>query len=847
MGRCGGYLLLGLFLFLFTVPALADDYTEHWLQIALDHQQDIHFARVLLNQEGEIFVRHLDLMTLELPAPEVFGFHHDGERFHVARALPTHRVHVDLYGGYVHFIRRDGQRPFSRDGVLLLDIMLPHESPMGPVRVLERDGELFLPVSVMKALRIDVADLPEIDGHVPVHALAGDNYVVNTRALGLWVTVSPEQRQLNRLRLRGHSATEPTQPGRLSANINYDISGGVDEGAQEWRAALLGGAVAHGYGRCESRSLLARDESRWRRLDSQCSYDWPDALLFLRVGDGISRQDNLGQPVRYAGVRIGTDFSLAPAMQLQPDLLLPGTSRLPSTLELWVNQNLAGQQSVGTGPFVIEDAPTLTGAGEVRLVIEDALGGREIISLPYYSAPGLLRRGLSDWSIEAGRLRENFALAEDQYTEHLALLAGRRGMTDWLTLNARAEYQEDAFHGLGTGGVLRLWRLGQLELAAMNSRDTDAVDGKMWQGGFSRRGRRASFAVRHMRSDRRFRQLGYAEVAAAPAIQTQANVGLRMGRNLSVTVAAFQREDHDGAELRLYSAGLNMPVLQRGQLRLSATFPDKPAGDDFYGLNFTLPLGQRTSGSAGSALSGNDVSHSLNIQRNLPAGRGFGYRAGVADTNGSRVSEAELHGQTDIARLGLRARDTESGSSGSARLGGSLLVTRSGLGASREPGTAATVMLPTAGVRIYHDNQPVATTNARGRAVIAGLRPYEANRLRLESDDLPIHATLAETELTIVPARGQVVAADFDVRLQRHINARLVTAAGDRVPAGASVWLDGERQATGIGHQGVLYLRTVRSDQLALDVVWRDRRCKVSLPAVDTGVVIQDLGEQVCW
>ena len=826
--------------------AANEQYREYWLRIAVDHRQDSLFARVLVTDDGSVYVRHLDLLTLNLPAPTGFALRDDGERFHAADELPAHRVHLDLLGQHLHFIRRDGPPPFAAAGVQLLDILLDDDTRTGPVRVIERAGELWLPRSALAQLRVDPAGMPLVDDHIPVRALAGDSYALNSGALGLWMTVAPEQRSLRHVSLSGEPASGLAQPGGLSASADYDVSVGVDDQGEGWRAALIGAGVAYGYGHCQHRSLKGRDETAWRRLDSYCDYDWPDALLTMRVGDGISRQDGLGQSVRYAGASIGTDFSLAPTMNIQPDLLLLGTSRLPSTLELWVNQNLAGRESVGSGPFAIEDIPTLTGAGEIRLVVEDALGGREVIIHPYYSAPGLLRPGLTDWSLEAGRLREKFGLGDDRYTDHLAVLGGRRGMTDWLTLSGRAEYQESAFHGVAAGAALRLWRVGQLELASMVSRDEETVDGQMWQAGFSRRGRIFSFGVRHGRSDQGYRQLGFAEAGSAPARQSQANAGVRIARHMSATIAAFDREEHDGQALRLYSAGFSMRVLQRGQLRFSATIPDRPAGDNFYGLSFTLPLGQRTSGSVATSVSGDEASHSLSVQRNLPAGSGMGYRAGVTSINDARISEAEVLAQNNVARLGLTGRETEVGSSGFVRAGGSLLVTSSGLAACRDPGTAATVVLPTAGVRIYRDNQPVATTNARGRAVIAGLRPYEVNRLRLADDDLPINATLEQTELTLVPARRQVVRADFDVRLDRHVNGRLLTPSGEPVPPGASVWLDGERQATAIGHRGLLYLRTARRDDFPLEVRWNGGLCTVRLPVPEGGLMIQDIGVRTC-
>ena len=45
-------------------------------------------------------------------------------------------------------------------------------------------------------------------------------------------------------------------------------------------------------------------------------------------------------------------------------------------------------------------------------------------------------------------------------------------------------------------------------------------------------------------------------------------------------------------------------------------------------------------------------------------------------------------------------------------------------------------------VRVYLDNREAGRTDADGRLLLPGLRPYESNRVRLEVDDLPLDAEI---------------------------------------------------------------------------------------------------------
>ena len=54
--------------------------------------------------------------------------------------------------------------------------------------------------------------------------------------------------------------------------------------------------------------------------------------------------------------------------------------------------------------------PYINGAGEATVVTTDAQGRQVVTSLPFYVSNTLLARGLSDFDLSVGRLRDDYGL-----------------------------------------------------------------------------------------------------------------------------------------------------------------------------------------------------------------------------------------------------------------------------------------------------------------------------------------------------------------------------------------------------------------------------------------------------
>ena len=205
------------------------------------------------------------------------------------------------------------------------------------------------------------------------------------------------------------------------------------------------------------------------RLDTTYSYSDPNLLLTGRVGDTISGGLVWTRPIRYGGLQIQRDFGLRSDLVTQPLPNISGSAAVPSTVDVFVNSVKTYSQDVAPGPYSITNLPVVSGSGTAHVVVTDATGRSTDTAVPFFTAPTLLARGLSDFSVDAGFARRNYGLLSNDYDRRpLGSAIGRYGMTDWLTLEGHGEGGAGLVN-LGAGAVGRAGRWGTISFAGSGS------------------------------------------------------------------------------------------------------------------------------------------------------------------------------------------------------------------------------------------------------------------------------------------------------------------------------------------------------------------------------------------
>jgi outer membrane usher protein len=425
----------------------------------------------------------------------------------------------------------------------------------------------------------------------------------------------------------------------------------------------------------------------------------------------------------------------------------------------------------------------------------------------------------------------------------LGVATHRYGFTNWATGEAHLELQPDA-QNLALGGSARLGLWGVLSGGLGGSLD-EGDPGGLAQLAYEYQASDFSLGLRT-----RYTSSDFAQAGTRPGRHKrtdQLNLGFDLAGFGRIGLLALNQERHDRAATQTltgtYSLGLGPGFLL---LRAAQLFGDD---DDFaVAATYSLPLGD--SRSAASEIERRSGGTRARVQYRQGRGAsdlGLDYRLAAEVGDDARNLDARLGYQT---RLGSGEVDIEhQDGDTNLRLGvdGSVALVDGTARLSRRVGQAfGMVALPGFdNVRVYVDNREVGRTDSAGYLILPQLRPYQANKVRLEIEDLPLDARIASAEAVAVPYEGTGVTVDLDVRRERQAVARLIDGRGEALPAGlrlvsedgaASAWVARDGFTQIVGGDGVA---TVHGDALG-------RRWRCDLPPLPADGPLPDLGEIVC-
>lgn len=571
----------------------------------------------------------------------------------------------------------------------------------------------------------------------------------------------------------------------------------------------LGSFGPAGAGRA---TALLRDNGmspRAIRLDTTWTYDRPERMASLRVGDGIGHAGAWGRAMRFGGVQYATDFSTRPGFLTFPLPSLHGEASLPSTLEVYVNNSRRLQGQVPAGPFELTDLPIVTGSGQLRVVVRDLLGREQVIQQPYYVSPALLRQGLRSFSYEVGSVREDYGVASDRYGKAFIAATERRGLTDDLTGELRGEMlgRQTA---LGATGLWLVPALGLVNLSAVGSH-RPGREGVMLMGALEHQSERWNGSLQLRCGSRGFSQAGQGDVLAH---KTQTTLALGSSWQGTVLGASVVQASSWGSFERQRLLSLNAARALGRYVTAGVFMLRDLAGSGGTTLAFSLSvaLDGQHSASLGHIRRGDGgpSTRSLQLQRNAGDESGLGYQLS-ADRGELRRDTGQAIWQAPLATLQAGVSDGSTGSEVRLGAAGSLAwLDGSVFLARRIDGSFAVVDVGGfADVSILQENRPVARTDARGRALVSGLRGYQVNRLGVDLAGLPFDAEVDGVEVDVVPPSRSGVMVRVPVRYSRSVTFRLVDAEGAPLPAGTMLQVDGLPKTVPLGFDGRGFLSGV--------------------------------------
>ncbi len=587
---------------------------------------------------------------------------------------------------------------------------------------------------------------------------------------------------------------------------------------------------------------------RAMRLSNTWEIDNPDAMTYLRLGDTYTDGGMWGGSIAYGGVQWGNDFSLQPTYQTTPLYSANGQVSLPSTADIYLNDQLVGRREIPPGPFTINNIPAMDGAGNINVVTTDVLGRQQVVTVPYSYNAKLLKPGLSKYSYSIGLLRNEYGTEDFNYSDPMFVANYRVGVTNQYTQEWHAEFgqnQQDA----GLGNIFGLSQGGILNAITAFSHASQAL-GTMLNAGYQNNTQNnLSYGLNAQWASTDFTQLGQATGTLAPEFITQATAS-KTFKMQTVGVSYFWIKNRTSANVNLLSISYSRSLSKDINLMATGTATLSGIKQQNLFLGIMISFGERTQGYVShNQQSQVPTQEAFQLSRTLTQGPSLGYNMIYNQVESlSNSYQAMVNGQNNFG-YGSFTRAYQNNSEGDqVEVKNSLIYMDHNFYLTRDPGNSfALVEVPGyENVKIYNQNQFVAVTDHTGNALVPNLLPYEKNKITIDSLDLPVNAQINETKIDVIPYRQSGSIVKFSAKPANAAIGTLVQKSGLPVPAGAFVRINGGDETYPVGQDGDLYLLDLKPGENTLITEWYDQVCHSKINFIPDKQSIMDLGKVVC-
>ena len=738
----------------------------------------------------------------------------------------------------------------ANDRLLPLEVFI-NSTKGGVWTLLERNGILYAPEDAFEEWRLNrrpSAQDIDFQGQrwYALSSIPGFEARLNFADQSVDLVFSPAA--FNAVRLTQESAMRPPLSPSIPAffanyDLNYLTSHNRDSIGGTSNARDLGALTEFGFsgqwGLLTSsyvgRNLVSQDptlKASWRRLETTYTRNFLESNSTLRLGDSSTRSGISGRPVYFGGVQFAKNFSLQPGFVTQPIPTVTGLSAAPSTVELYVNDALRQTSKVPSGPFSIDNFPALTGAGEARVVVRDILGRETVITQSFFSNANLLEENLSDWSFEAGAIRNQLGTENADYGPRFVSGLWRQGLTKSITVEANGEWSRPlARVGAGASYELPFQMLGQT--AVSFSRSDTAGRGHNWLVGIERTGLRHGVSLSAEGASRGYRQLGIDTAAPLPRLQTTASYSYSTDKFGAFNVSYAGFDNYDLGKLDTISVNYTMRLGPHSALTLSATRLSGISTGTSVGATLIVPLENRITVAAGVTSRSGTTESYVNASRALSAETGWGWRTALGSRADGGYTEGGAYYQ---GSKGLFSADVSAGQTQQnlrlGLIGGLVMAEGQAFATRRVQDSFAIVEVPGyANVGVGFQGSTLTRTDEKGIALLPRLLPFQRNSVRLDPTELPISAELDSIEREAVPALRGAVKITFPVRSGRGALIRIVLEGGEPAPAGADIELVGDKKEFFVARRGEAFVTGLQTtNQLRLK--WNGASCTftVELP-----------------
>ncbi|MFP5065292.1 fimbria/pilus outer membrane usher protein [Acinetobacter pittii] len=738
-----------------------------------------------------------------------------------------------------------------------------------------KDGKLYIRSSALKTLRL------KMDEHIPdnqwvcINDLNGIQfkYLENEQSLNL--KVPSNMLTGYSVDLSGQQVTNPhllKMKPLNAAILNYslyhtitndeNLFSGTAEGIFNSAIGNFSSGVLYNGSNENSYS-----HEKWVRLETKWQYVDPEKIRIYTLGDFISNSPDWGSSVRLAGFQWSSAYSQRGDIVTSALPQFSGSAALPSTLDLYVNQQKIYSGLVPSGPFDIKQLPFISG-NEVTLVTTDAMGQQSITKKPYYFSSKILAKGINEFSVDVGVPRYNYGLYSNDYDDAtFASGAVRYGYSNSLTLSGGAEASTDGLSNLGTGFAKNILGIGVInaDIAASQYKDENGYSALLGLEG--RISKNISFntsyrkvfdnyfdiarvsQVRYLKDNQiNAESQNYLNYSALADEIFRAGINYNFYAGYGIYLGYNQIKYSDNS-YKLLSTNLSGSLDKNWGFYASA-YKDYENHKD-YGIYFALRYTPSSKVNAITSVSSD--SGSLRYRQEIfglsePQIGSFGWGGYVERDQDANENNASIYASYRARAAYLTGRYNRFGDNDQVAVSatGSLVAAAGRIFAANEIGDGYAVVT-NAGPQsqIINGGVNLGETDKSGRFLIPSLMPYQVNHVYLDPSYLPLNWNVKSTDQKTVVGYRQGTLVDFGAHQVISGLVKLVDENNSPLMPGYTVRINGQQDGM-VGYDGEVFIpNLLKQNKLEVDLLDHGS-CQVDFTYNSNQYTSKKLGPYVC-
>jgi outer membrane usher protein len=694
------------------------------------------------------------------------------------------------------------------------------------------DGRVILVESAWRASNLNIPEKKLLMGYgqwgYDITSLPGVIYELDTASQSIVVQLQSNAFALTELTKSG-TLNDAPEASPLGGYVNYSLSATIGQQGSKSYGALIEGVVFNQLGAVVSSAVTSASNGQNTifRGDTYFQKDMPGNMVKVIIGDSTTSAGAWSRPIRFGGIQWSTDFSLKRGFISVLTPSIDGSAALPSTIDVFIDNQKSQSNSVTAGPFQISNLPTsFNGVGEINVVVKDILGVETISTQRFYSTARLLKQGLNEFSFEAGMERKYYGIENNNYNNPFIAGTYRRGF-DGYTVEGHTEIQKTRQAvGIDVAGVIKQYAVIYFALAASNTHGQAALHGI---AGIEHSSKTVNANLRIEYYDRDFVQMGASVSDIGPRRKIMAGLGLNFYKNLWINTNVISQARWNSDTFNVVSSSLAIPLTK--DIRLSA-YATKQFGQEHsytVGLNISVPFGKTGMVAMGST---QDRQGEIgnNIRLSQAIGKGIDYQVSGSDSADRPVS-ITINAATSVNSSSLTLAQSGSGRAYRLRTNGSVGLLGGLPFASKQIGLGSFAVIKVANepnIDIYQSNIKVARTNSNGLAMLPNMVAYQQNKISVNPEDIPFDMQVNETSRLVTPFARSGVFIQLDIKRSNNRLVRILKVDGSPVPIGSKVHLLPRNTYFLVARRGQVYLTELSANN-TLQVTLQEDTCNANL------------------